>query len=152
MPPATLTAYRVTIQEVVDLSGGYDPALWAADWAAWDCDWKQIARIQDLTPPSWRLGDKIVATGHRAVLFPSLRHPGGVDLAILPAALTAADHVVAHDPDNLLPRDRSSWIDPTTWRCVINHRHLDPSHREVPPYSGPETVAFKSVTRPLAME
>jgi RES domain-containing protein len=60
-PPATLAAYRVTIGEVVDLTGGYDPAVWSAEWAEWDCPWKEIAHIRGGTPPSWRLGDMLIA-------------------------------------------------------------------------------------------
>ncbi len=97
--PVTLAAYHVTLEEVVDLSDGYDPALWPAAWAEWDDAWKEIARIRGETPPSWRLGD---------MLFPSLRHAGGVNLVVFTAALTAADMIAVHDPDGLLPKDQSS--------------------------------------------
>jgi RES domain-containing protein len=30
--PATLAAYKVTIAQVVDFSGGSDPAIWAPEW------------------------------------------------------------------------------------------------------------------------
>jgi RES domain-containing protein len=112
-PPATLVAYRMTVDEVVDLSGGYDPALWSAEWAEWDCPWKEIARMRGGTPPSWRLGDRLIAESRRALLYPSLRHAGGVNLVVFTTALTAADRIEVHDPDGLLPRDQSSWTDPT---------------------------------------
>lgn len=49
-PPATLAAYRVTLDEVADLSAGYAPTAWAPEWAAWDCAWRQIARIDKKGP------------------------------------------------------------------------------------------------------
>ncbi|WP_457155484.1 RES family NAD+ phosphorylase, partial [Mesorhizobium sp. P5_C1] len=38
-PPATLAAYKVSLDQVVDLSVGYDPSDWAVEWAEWDCPW-----------------------------------------------------------------------------------------------------------------
>ncbi len=111
-PPATLAAYRVTLDKVVDLSSGYDPAVWNEAWADWACAWKEIARIDGATPPSWRLADRLITDGLRGILVPSLRHAGGVNLVIFNAALTAADRLEAHDPDGLLPRDQSSWDRP----------------------------------------
>ena len=33
--PATLAAYELDLTDVVDLSAGYDPDYWAAQWADW---------------------------------------------------------------------------------------------------------------------
>ena len=49
-PPATLVAYRVDVDGVVDFSGGYDPAHWPDDWAATGCDWKYIAALSGVIP------------------------------------------------------------------------------------------------------
>jgi RES domain-containing protein len=108
-PPATLAAYRVSLDEVADLSGGYDPAAWPAAWAAWDCPWRRIARVDKKVPPSWKLGDELIVAGRRGLLFPSLAAPGGVNLVVFSANLTAGDSVRVHDPDGRLPRDPSSW-------------------------------------------
>jgi RES domain-containing protein len=108
-PPATLAAYVVSLDEVVDLSDGYDPAAWAQDWAAWDCAWRKISRIDRKTPPSWKLADQAITEGRRGVLFPSLRHAGGVNLVVFVANLTDGDAVQAHDPDGRLPKDQASW-------------------------------------------
>ena len=86
-PPATLAAYRVNLADVVDLSDGYDPASWAKDWADWDCAWRKIARIDRKTPPSWTLAEWLTAEGARGLLFPSLRHPGGINLVVFSAGL-----------------------------------------------------------------
>jgi hypothetical protein len=43
VPPATLAAYKITVAEVVDLSEGFDPAVWSPEWANWNCAWKKIS-------------------------------------------------------------------------------------------------------------
>jgi RES domain-containing protein len=108
-PPATLVAYLVSLDDVVDLSAGYDPDYWSPDWADWDCPWRRIARIDGGTPPSWELGDILMARGRTGLLFPSLRHAGGVNLVVFTANLAAEDKVAVHDPDGRLPRDQASW-------------------------------------------
>lgn len=109
-PPATLAAFVVDVAEVVDISGGYDPTVWSPDWAQWDCAWKQIARIDKRAPPSWKLADAVITAGRRGILFTSLRAPGGTNLVLYPANLTATDKITVHDPDGRLPRDQSSWV------------------------------------------
>lgn len=109
VPPATLAAYNVTAEQVIDLSGGYDPGCWTPDWAEWDCSWKRIARIDRKVPPSWKLADAAITAGHRGILFPSTRNAGGVNLVLYPANLTATDAVRVYDPDGRLPVDQSSW-------------------------------------------
>lgn len=109
VPPATLVAYRATLDEVADLSAGYDPALWSPAWADWGCDWRWIARVEKKTPPSWTLSDEVIRAGCRGLLFPSTKHPGGTNLVIFGANLTAEDRLAVHDPDGRLPRDTSSW-------------------------------------------
>lgn len=108
-PPATLAAYRVTLDAVADLSAGFDPDYWEPGWALWDCSWRSIARIDRKTPPSWELADVVLSSGLSGILFPSLRHPGGTNLVVFPANRSANDSVAVHDPDGLLPRDQSSW-------------------------------------------
>lgn len=108
-PPATLAAYKVSLDQVVDLSVGYDPSDWAVEWAEWDCPWRRIARIDKKTPPSWTLSDTLIAAGRRGLLFPSLRHAGGTNLVVFNANLTADDNIEVYDPDGRLPRDQSSW-------------------------------------------
>lgn len=109
LPPATLAAYTVTAEQVVDFSHGFDPGIWSPEWARWDCLWKQIARIRRRVPPSWKLADAVITAGHRGILFPSTRAPGGTNLVLYPANLAGTDSVAVHDPDGHLPRDQSSW-------------------------------------------
>lgn len=110
VPPATLASYMVSLGSVVDLSQGFDPEHWAGDWAQWDCPWRKIARIDKALPPSWLLADRVITQGHKGILFPSIRHPGGTNLVIFHSNLTAADRLQVHDPDGRLPKDQSSWL------------------------------------------
>jgi RES domain-containing protein len=50
-PPATLAAYKVTLQQVADLSSGFDPKHWDAQWKEWSSSWRKIARIDKKAPP-----------------------------------------------------------------------------------------------------
>lgn len=68
-PPATLAAYKITLAEVADLSQGFDPEGWDSDWREWDCAWRQIARIDRTTPPSWKLADQVITAGLRGICF-----------------------------------------------------------------------------------
>jgi CheY-like chemotaxis protein len=69
-PPATLATYKVTLEEVTDLSHGFDPNVWDDAWKEWDCGWRQIARIDRKMPPSWKLADQVITAGLRGILFP----------------------------------------------------------------------------------
>lgn len=109
VPPAILASYLLSVDGIVDLSGGYDPDHWSSDWAEWDCPWRRIVRIDKGTPPSWVLADKVISDGHKGILFPSIRHPGGTNLVIFNSNLAAADRMEVHDPDGRLPKDQSSW-------------------------------------------
>jgi RES domain-containing protein len=108
-PPATLVAYRVDVDGIVDFAGGYDPTKWPDNWAEAGCDWKYIARVERHDPPTWRIGDGLIRDGFKGLLFPSYRHPGGTNLVLFSANLGPRDRVVAHDPGAKLPRDRRSW-------------------------------------------
>ena len=108
-PPAMLAAYEITLAQIVDLSAGYDPAIWSPEWAKWNCNWRKIARMEMKTPPSWHLSDAVITAGYRGLLFPSLQHAGGTNLVIFKANLADGDSVKVHDPDGRLPLDQSSW-------------------------------------------
>lgn len=107
--PPTLAAYELTLADVVDLSTGFDPTLWAAPWALWNCDWRWIARVEHKVPPSWELGDEAIRSGASGLLFPSTHQPGGTNLVVFGANLTAADRIAVHDPDHMLPKNQRSW-------------------------------------------
>lgn len=107
-PPGTLVAYRIDTAEIVDFSEG-TKGTFDDFWTGWDCDWKAIARLEGEVPSSWKIGDELIRAGRRGLLFPSIRRPGGTNLVVFCANLTGDDRIEAHDPDNALPKDQSSW-------------------------------------------
>jgi RES domain-containing protein len=109
VPPATLAAYKITLAKVADLSAGFDPNTWPPIWNQWDCNWRKIARIDKLLPPSWVISDTLVTGGFETLLFPSLRHLGGTNLVVFNSNLPSNNAVQVHDPHGSLPRDQSSW-------------------------------------------
>jgi RES domain-containing protein len=112
--PAILAAYKVSLN-VVDLSDGYDPDHWSAEWAHWNCPWRDIANISHRVPESWILGDEIVRAGHAGLLFPSTRRLGDVNLVVYTDLITTLSEdqgVQVHDPRGYLPRDAASWSGP----------------------------------------
>jgi len=108
-PPGTLAAYRVQADEVVDFAGGFDPIIWAAEWARWNVDWKYIARIERQVPPTWHLADELIREGRRGLLYPSTRRLGGTNLVLFSGNLKAGDTIEVYDPDHRLPSNQSSW-------------------------------------------
>lgn len=107
--PATLAAYELHLNDIVDLSAGYDPSLWASSWADWNCDWRWTARVEHKVPPSWLLGDEAIRLGAAGLLFPSTHQAAGTNLVVFIANLTTADRLAVHDPDGMLPKDQRSW-------------------------------------------
>jgi len=108
MPPCTLATYHVTLDAVVDFRGGFVPNVWSPLWQELYCNWRRMALLEEVEPPSWVLADEVLAAGHRGVLFSSV-HTKGVNLVVYTDTLHANDSLTVHDPDGRLPRDQSSW-------------------------------------------
>jgi hypothetical protein len=108
MPPATLVNYTVKVDPVVDFRGGFDPARWDPLWEDFMGDWRKLWFNDHIEPPSWVLGDDVVATGARGILFPSMRRAGGTNL-VLSTDNQAAGDVVPYDPAGALPKNQASW-------------------------------------------
>lgn len=109
MPAGTLVAYRVSLTNMVDFSAGYQSKTWDAAWEDWGCDWRELAIVAGTEPPSWNLGDEVIAAVAQGILFPSLKHPRGLNLVVFTATLTSADILTAYDPDHALPKNQDSW-------------------------------------------
>ena len=110
MPPATLVTFLVTAKNVVDFTGGYDPAHWTPIWAEALGNWKGMAFLEGVEPPSWVIGDIVRDAGHPGILYRSTRQTQGVCLVLFPAVQEAARFAAqVHDPMGTLPRDDSSW-------------------------------------------
>jgi len=43
LPPGTIVSYDVTLQPVVDFTGGYVPGQWDPLWEDFFCDWRKLA-------------------------------------------------------------------------------------------------------------
>ena len=111
MPPCTLVEYSINVASVVDFRSGYVPESWSPLWQDLYCNWRKLALLDEIEPPSWILADQVIAAGHGGVLFPSSIHAKGINLVVYPDCLKNGDIVVVHDPESQLPRDRRSWAD-----------------------------------------
>ena len=69
LPPATLVTFLVTAKNVVDFTSGYDPAHWTPIWAEAHGNWKGMAFLEGVEPPSWVIG----ARQHRHDIHRELR-------------------------------------------------------------------------------
>lgn len=107
--PAMLVAYMVTIGRVIDFRAGYNPAQWEPLWQEITCNWKGMAFIDEIEPPSWVIADMVRDAGIAGILFPSTRYIGGVNLVVYPDLLSADDRLVVNDPQGELPANQSSW-------------------------------------------
>lgn len=110
LSPATLVTFLVTAKNVVDFSGGYDPVHWTPIWAEAYGNWKGMAFLEGVEPPSWVIGDIVRDAGHPGILYRSARHRDGVCLVLFPDLRKQTGFIAAaHDPTHGLPRDDSSW-------------------------------------------
>ena len=110
LPPGTLTAYKLTVDPVVDFTEGYSAPVWDPFWEDFYCDWRDLWFNQRVEPPSWKAGDTTLAGGGKGVLFNSSLAHGGTNLVLFNRALTASDSLEVHDPDNALPQNQESWL------------------------------------------
>lgn len=109
MPPCMLVAYRASITSVVDFRNGFAPGIWDPLWQDLGCNWRGLAMFDGVEPPSWNLGDIVLANRHSAIIYPSQRIVGGINIVIFTGALRTEDFLDVIDPGKVLPHDRSSW-------------------------------------------
>jgi RES domain-containing protein len=104
LPPGTLVTYAVKLAAVIDLSGGYEPASWSAEWAQWNCDWRAMTLDKHTAPPSWALAELALTAGASGILFPSLRcaEPDALNLVLYVDSLGVDDQLGIHDPKGVL--------------------------------------------------
>ena len=110
MPPGTLVAYTIQLSMVADFSGGFHSRTWDPLWEDWNCDWRRLAIAENIEPPSWILGDVARESGLKAVLFPSLKQAGGLNVALFTEMLDKHDVLVPYDPHGDLPTTQASWL------------------------------------------
>lgn len=103
--PYLQVAYVANLPDLVDLRLIDDE--WDELWKDWDCDWRQLY-VDGNEPPTWLLFDMLVDSNATGLIFPSIARKGGINFVLYTDALDPA-WLVAHDPNNLLPKDQSSW-------------------------------------------
>ena len=109
LPPGTLTSYQLTVEPVADFTAGYDASVWPPIWEDFYCDWRALWFNQRIEPPSWIVGDTVIAAGSKWILFPSQARVGGTNLVLFVNALTATDSLQVYDPGRSLPQNQDSW-------------------------------------------
>ncbi|RKR31527.1 RES domain-containing protein [Paraburkholderia sp. BL17N1] len=110
MPPGTLVSYQLSIDPVVDFTGGYQGDKWAVLWEDFYCDWRGCWFNQRIEPPSWVLGDEVVAAGAKEILLSSHLSPHGANLVLYVDELGSTDRLEVYDPQHALPRNQTSWM------------------------------------------
>ena len=108
LPPATVATYRVSAQAIVDFSAGYRGERWSPIWAEAYCNWKGLAFLEEVEPPSWVIGDLVREAGHPGILYRSARDPAHLCLALYPELADRFQSPV-YDPDGRLPMNADSW-------------------------------------------
>jgi len=110
LPPGTLTSYQLTVEPMVDFTAGYSAAAWDAIWEDFYCDWRELWFEQRVEPPSWAIGDMVIAAGAKGILFPSRLSKGGTNLVLFAQMLSDSDRLDVFDPGKDLPQSQASWL------------------------------------------
>lgn len=109
LPPGTLTSYQLTVAPVVDFTAGYSASVWEPIWEDFYCDWREIWFNQRVEPPSWTVGDRVIDTGAKGILFPSRLSKSGTNLVLFTQTLALTDSLEIFDPGKSLPHSQASW-------------------------------------------
>ncbi|MFC0266607.1 RES family NAD+ phosphorylase [Kushneria aurantia] len=108
VPPGLMVSYELDISRIVDFSQGYSSGRDSL-WQELFCDWRKLWFNQRVEPPSWLIGDMVLASGARGIMFPSMVRPEGINLVLFTDQLIDEDRLSVFDPDHQLPHDSSSW-------------------------------------------
>lgn len=109
--PLTVCSYHVDVADIVDLRTEGDRA--SADVALTDmaCSWAyDLARGRK--PASWRLAERLIASGAAGILAPSFANgagPGTANLILWRWGSELPYRVEVHDPEGRLPKSQASW-------------------------------------------
>jgi RES domain-containing protein len=109
LPPGTLVSYRVTAAPIVDFTGGYRQGVWAPLWESFFCDWRACWFGERIEPPSWVLGDEVIASGAKGLLFRSSLTASGINLVLYVDQFDEDDRIEVIDPAGMLPKNQESW-------------------------------------------
>jgi RES domain-containing protein len=109
LPPGTLTSYQLSVGPVVDFTLGYNASEWEPIWEDFYCDWRELWFNQRIEPPSWVIGDLVIASMAKGILFPSRLAKGGINLVIFSQMLSSSDKLEVFDPGKALLQTQASW-------------------------------------------
>lgn len=107
LQPALMVAYQLRVESVVDFRMGFS-SQWDSLWQDFFCDWRRMHFYEGIEPPSWVLGDMVIAAGAKGILFKSVI-TNGTNVVLYNDALTGVDAITVHDPHHALPKNQSSW-------------------------------------------
>ena len=105
----TLKSYQLTAAPVVDFTAGYSASVSEPIWEDFYCDWRELWFNLGVEPPSWVVGDAVIAAGAKGILFPSRLAMGGTNLVLFTQMLAAPDVLDVFDPGKALPQTQASW-------------------------------------------
>lgn len=107
LPPALMVSYCLKAAPVVDFRGGFTNE-WDPLWQDFYCNWRRMRFYEDIEPPTWVIGDQVLAAGAKGILFRSAI-AGGTNLALYTDALAGTDSITVYDPAHALPKNQDSW-------------------------------------------
>ena len=107
LEPALMVSYQICVASVVDFRNGFSD-LWMPLWQDFYCDWRRMHFNEGVEPPSWVIGDQVLAAKAKGILFRSAISRG-TNLVLYNDALTDGDAIVVHDPHQALPKNQDSW-------------------------------------------
>ena len=113
LPPATVATYLVTAEPVIDFSDGYAENTWSPIWKEAYCNWKGLAFLDEVEPPSWVLGDLARAANAVGILYRSVRDPALLCLVLYPE-FSSRFLAPVFDPKGDLPSNADSWASSKT--------------------------------------
>lgn len=108
LPPGLMVTYCLAVDVVVDFRGGFT-RRWPMIWQDFYCDWRALHFNEGIEPPSWVIGDQVLAAGAKGILYAS-SITAGTNVVLYNQALTAQDKLVPYDPQDALPKNQDSWL------------------------------------------
>jgi hypothetical protein len=86
------------------------PEEWNLIWAEAYCNWKRMAFLDEIEPPSGVIGDLVREAGYPGILYRSARNPSGICLVLFPDLAKSMGYKASvFDPGTLLQQNASSW-------------------------------------------
>lgn len=111
LQPLTMCEYDVDCEGVADLRTDGDRSSHGVDLADLACPWLTF-QLAGEDAPSWRVADRLRASGHAGILVPSFAPGAGEASNNLILWTWGADlphRVQVFDPSGRLPRNQLSW-------------------------------------------